>query len=341
MKKIYLLAAAALALAACDSNDVNPDDSQQAIKVFATIGESVQSRASDTQWAAGDRIGISSTVGAVGGPYINLKYTTAGTDGNFTGTPMFFYKPMTLTAYYPYSGEEGKVPGDHGVISATTDAAAQKNLPAIDFLWDQQTDIKASDPNKTSEPNVNFKFAHKMSKVSFTFIGSHPVYEDEEHTIMNYDGVDIRLMNSYGIEGLGITGTFDTATGVCAIDETVDREGLTFTFQEANLSKEELDFDHEETYAPLIVFPQSKPEKGFILHIRTNEFGVTQNYKCSLSFSENGIEPGNHYKYKIQVSKRGLKVGDLTIEDWDESDKYICATIDGDKDPEETEGPFE
>lgn len=330
MKKIYLLAAAALALAACDSNDVNPDDSQQAIKVFATIGESVQSRASDTQWAAGDRIGISSTVGAVGGPYINLKYTTAGTDGNFTGTPMFFYKPMTLTAYYPYSGEEGKVPGDHGVISATTDAAAQKNLPAIDFLWDQQTDIKASDPNKTSEPNVNFKFAHKMSKITFTFLSSEPVYKNG---VEISKGVNVSDMVAYELEKLIVSGTFNTEDGVCKAktDATEDKKGLKITFEKGTAQ-------NEKALPSLIIFPQELPEENGVstmtLRIYTDEISGTKNqeYKCNISFSDGEIKSGYHYKYSIKVTKYGLIVGQMSIDKWDDTDpKLVIATIDGEE----------
>lgn len=58
MKKIYILAAAALALASCDNNIDNPDNSSEPIKVYASIGDAAISRAADTSWADGDEIGI-------------------------------------------------------------------------------------------------------------------------------------------------------------------------------------------------------------------------------------------------------------------------------------------
>lgn len=55
MKKIFIIAAAAIALAACDKNEDNPATSPVAAKIYATIGESVTSRVVDQKWNAGDR----------------------------------------------------------------------------------------------------------------------------------------------------------------------------------------------------------------------------------------------------------------------------------------------
>lgn len=114
---------------------------------------------SDSIWAKGDAIGISSTVGVapniVAGPYINLKYTTADGDGVFTGdTKLYYYNRMTLTAYYPFTGDEDTAPGE---IEANTGADNQKpeNQPGIDFLWDQKTAIDKTD-FCADKPDVNF-----------------------------------------------------------------------------------------------------------------------------------------------------------------------------------------
>lgn len=340
MKKIFLLAAAALALAACDNNEDNLLTTDEALQITASIGESVVSRAADASWAKGDKIGILSTIGIekpVAGPYVNLEYTTDNGDGVFKGTSIFFYKPMTLIAYYPFTGVEKTAPGTNGVISVTTNADAQKDLPLIDFLWDSKTGIDKKDFS-VSNPNVNFTFAHKMSKLTFTFQSSLPVYDEKNENQMVSDGVDVRTMVSYTIEGLGITGTFNTATGVCAVDETKGRQGLTISFNEETVN--EIDkYKYTRTFPSLIVFPQSKPDNGFILHITTRELKEgrpLQDYKCSLPF-DGEIKPGYHYKFNIMVSRRGLFVGDLTIEEWDESQKFIVATIDGDEAPKETQ----
>lgn len=87
--------------------------------------------------------------------------------------------------------------------------------------------------------------------------------------------------------------------------------------------------------SPLIVFPQKKPaDDDFVLHITTDELSEgspEQNYKCVLRFTDDEIKPGYHYKFTIMVSRRALIIGNLTIEPWNASEKFMIATIDGDE----------
>lgn len=338
MKKIYILAALTLVLTACDNNNnnpdgvvVDPDAPQTVMEVSATIGERSLSRASDVTWGEGDRIGISSTVGDVVGPFINLEYTTADGDGKFEGTDIFFYNNMTLTAYYPFAGKEGTAPG---TIEATTGADFQtvENQPKIDFLWDTKTGVGKQDFS-AGEPNVNFTFAHKMSKISFKFKGSQPVYDPSDPTVMLSRGVDVATMIEYSIKGMVLDGTFDTATGTCAIDG--DTATLIQKFDPLNVTDE--DFERVREFPSLIVFPQ--PADGFTLHITTDELKhetALQHYKCALAFTDNVIKPGCHYNFTIQVTKRGLSVGNLEITPWSDADeKFVTATIDGGVDDNE------
>lgn len=246
-------------------------------------------------------------MGSLNGPYINLKYTTQG-DGNFTGTYLYFYKPMTITAYYPFNGVEGKVPGTDGdgVIVANTRAGNQDPdiQPGIDFLWDSQTGFTADDPN------VNFKFSHKMSKITFTFQNSEAVYDQETGTKLA-DGVDVATMTSYQLNGLVLDGTFDTATGVCAVKTDASPETLSMDVKGKVVNDNAVD--------PLIVFPQTLNGGSVKLDIYTNELNDEahlQHYICSLSFSDGKIEPGYNYKYTIKVTKIGLIVGKMTVEPW-------------------------
>lgn len=317
MKKIFVLAAAALALAACDQNNESQDTSPVAARITATIGESAVTRASNTSWAAGDAIGISSTVSGVAKPYVNVQYTTEKGDGEFKGTPLYFYKPMVLTAYYPFAGSEGTAPGNNGIIEASTSAENQtaEKQPKIDFLWDSQTGFTAA------APNVNFTFAHRMSKVTLTFQNSDPVVYNG---ITIADGVDVSKMVSYGLKGVVLDGTFNTATGECA----VKKDGAD------SIAIKVEDVKHDEALHPLILFPQTLTSGSAKLHIYTNEIGggaALQHYMCTLFFSEGVIKPGYHYKYTIQVSKVGLIVGKMTVEPWVESERFLIATIDGDK----------
>ncbi|MDE6536281.1 MAG: fimbrillin family protein [Muribaculaceae bacterium] len=332
MKKIFLLGVAALSLVACDDNKENePAATNNVVKVSASIGQSsVSSRTDcDTKWDKGDVIGISSIVGGLRTPFVNLEYTTLNGDGEFTGeTPIFFYKPMTLLAYYPFTGTEGTAPGTDGVIKADTkiemQAPGKQNL--IDFLWDARQDkVDFSVAN----PTVNFQLSHMMSKLTFTFLKSEETRDN--HNVIIAKGVDVGDMISYGINGLGLVGTFDTYTGVCAIDEEEEaRSMLTVTFDKGTV-------ENEKPMPSLIVFPQTQPaDDNFTLHITTSEvdqYGQVlpdQHYKCVLPFSDKEIKAGYHYKFTVQVTKVGLILGEMSIEEWKPAREWSgTATIDG------------
>lgn len=323
MKKIFLIAISAFALTSC-SNDENYVDEPAVAKITATIGESTLTRAANQSWDKNDQIGISSTVGDVKGPYINLKYTTKEGDGEFTGTPLFFYSSMTLTAYYPFTGVEKTAPGKDGVIEANTSTENQtsENQPKIDFLWDQRTGVNKQDFS-AKDNTVNFHFSHKMSKVTFTFLDSEAVIviNNVEHRVK----VDVSKMVYYTIEGLVLDGTFNTADGVCAVKDGTKAKDLVMDVEGS--------VETEVALRPLILFPQKLNEGAAELHIYTDELGqknplTYQHYICKLTFSNGEIKPGCHYNYTIKVTKNGLIVGNMTVESWKDDDRYMTATID-------------
>lgn len=288
MKKIFLLAAVTLALTAC--NNDNYDVSPVAAKISATIGESVTSRVSGSSWVEGDMIGITTTYNSQVGPFINMKYTTKGGDGAFEGNAIYIYNPMSLTAYYPFTDSENKLPGSNGVISAVTDAANQTSTtqPLIDFLYAAKSDITSD------EPRVVLDFSHKMSKLTFIF--------------KDGTGADVSNITSYTIDGLVLSGTFDTATGVCAIKSDEAAAPLVMSVDGVQ-SGTEID--------PVIIFPQSVPEMTVKLTITDAD---NQIYSCFLNFTNNEIAAGKNYQYTITVNKTGLTVNESTIINWDKEE---------------------
>lgn len=316
MKKIYLFAAATLALASCTGTEDDPVIPTEALNVSATIGESI-SRASDNTWDAGDRIGIISTVGNVAGPFINLEYVTPAGDGNFKGTPVYFYKPMTLVAYYPFTGQEGTDPGLIDAVTLPYNQTEGKQL-LIDFLWDSKTNKDDKDFSATNN-NINFNLSHKMSKVTFTFQSSEEVWING---VKFADGVDVGKMVSYSVNGMVMEGRFDTATGVCSV-----KPGATPSDFVMNVNNVE----HNQPQRPHIFFPQKLKDGYAELHIYTDELNnhdLLQHYICKLMFTNGEIKSGYHYKYTIRVTKTGLIVGEMTVEPWEEEDRFMTATID-------------
>lgn len=279
MKKILFLAAATFTLAACN-NDDNYVDEPIAAQITATIAKSAVTRASGTSWTNGDEIGITMTGNNVS--YVNQKYTTSAGDGIFTGPAMYFKNhidQMTLTAYYPFTGDVDTSPAPIEV-STTAERQTSEEQPKFDFLYARLENVTGS------TPNVEFKFSHQMSKITLIF--------------KNGNGADVNKITSYQIDGLILNGTFNTATGECAVTNTTPAP-LSIAMG---------------TVSSLIVFPQATADKAVTLKIKDKE---DQDYACTLNFGDDGIVAGNNYLYTITVSKTGLSVNS-SITDWNTID---------------------
>lgn len=286
MKKLILITAAALALAACDKNDDNPSSSPVAAQISATIGKSVVSRATDTDWAKGDRIGISMTGRNVS--YLNIEYVTDDGDGNFSGTSMFFNNhidPITITAYYPFSGSGGTAPAT--LTASTTDVLQTAvEQPKFDFLYARKENVTGSNPI------VNLAFSHMMSKITLIFVKGN-------------DGTDVSKITSYTISGLVLDGSFDPVTGVCATTDGAQAEPISMVLPEGTVKD-------GVALSPLIVFPQKPATDQVKLKIKDSD---NQDYACSLNFGTDGLVAGNNYQFTVKVSKTGLSVK-YSITDW-------------------------
>lgn len=284
MKKVFLFAAAAMALAACNNAD-NDVDEPVAAQITATIGKNALTRASETSWANGDTIGIT-----MSGRYTNMKYITESENGKFTGATMYFKnktEPVTITAYYPYTGTEGQTPA---VIEASTSAGHQtpEEQPTFDFLYAVKENVTGA------EPNVNLAFSHRMSKLTFIFQEGN-------------SGTDISKLTSYTIEGLILEGTFNPSTGVCAAKTDATAAPLSVTLTEGTVK-------NGEALPSFIVFPQTVGKVTMKIHDSED-----QDYACELNFGTDGIVAGNNYQFTITVSKTKLSVNS-TIADWNTID---------------------
>lgn len=287
MKKLFLLATATAALMACSNNDEPVNNELIAARITANINGASETRATGTQWTSNDKIGV--TCSSEGASYSNVEYITTNGDGNFaTSTPFYFPDADTeksFTAYYPYKATSEM---ENGVITGSTAAENQTsaNQPDIDYLW---ADTKTA---TGGNPNVNFSFAHKMSKLTLKF----------------QQGGDVTLssMQTYKLSSLVLDGTFNTTNGTAA----AKTEGATATDLEMSVS----DVTSEKEYS-LILYPQTISE-GLTLSVDVND-GLT--YKCELKVDSaklTQLESGNNYSFTITVSKKGLTITNSTISDW-------------------------
>ena len=279
--RLFTFAALALALAACTNDNENLNDGPVAAVINAEISDAVATRASGTAWAERDEIGISESRFG----YANVLYRWE--NGKFTpaGTIIFFQDddPTTFSAYYPYDA-------DGGTLTATTDATAQQNQPAIDFLY--ATGATAS----THNPEVNFtddtaaggtdcSFHHCMSQITLTF--------------KEGSGVDFSIIQptGYTLSGLVLEGSFDTTTGTAKTDENAQTADLAIELGGAFTSS-------------VILFPQAKASIGLSVNYNS------QPYTATLTIPDGALKAGNNYTYTVTVRNKDLSISSATISDW-------------------------
>ena len=305
----------ALSLAACtDENDpMTPADGEVAAQIVADINH-VATRASGEAWSPNDKIGIS-TVPGTKTSYANIPYAWNGTKFESEGTVIYFQSPdeVTFNAYYPFSGTVGT---SAGIITKTTDAEAQKDLPAIDFLFAEGAKADKTNPvvyftDKSKDNGADNSFHHCMSMITIEF-------SEGDDILFNGD-----RLQSYTLKGLVLEGTFNTENGEAKTTDGKQAADLTITSENPTIDNGVF------TAAPVILFPQTPayakegtPVAGKI-GLEVTVEGIP--YKATLTLpdaDEDGqedteLKPGYRYTFPVTVKKTGLSVGTAEITDWD------------------------
>ena len=167
MTKFFALVLLAGAMVSCNTEDTASTTPNGKVAVQFTGGISVNTRASETTWDNGDRIGITDIDNDT--QYGNVPFILK--NGKFEAEGKVIYiedtKPHTFRAYYPYNAAGG-------ILAATTDATAQQNQPAIDFLFASGATGDKNNPvvsftDKTAKGGEDNSFHHRMSQITLTF----------------------------------------------------------------------------------------------------------------------------------------------------------------------------
>ena len=280
--RFFALAALALALAACNNDNENLNGDLVAAQFTADIAPAT--RASGTTWDNGDRIGITD----IGNDtrYGNVPFILK--NGKFEAEGKVIYiedtKTHTFRAYYPYNAAGG-------ILAATTDATAQQNQSSIDFLFatgatgDKNSPV-VSFTNKTDKGGEDNSFHHRMSQITLTFEAG--------------DGVDFSVVKPerYTLDGLLLTGTFNTADGIATADNGLQTGELTMNLADGNLT------------SSIILFPQTVASLPLVVNYKGQE------YHATLTMPEGALQAGNNYTYTVKVNATGLTLEGCTIGSW-------------------------
>lgn len=299
MKKYIYLAATALMLAACtsDNEPATPDNGPVAAQVNASI-DGTLTRASGTQWADLDCIGITSAGG--GTDYINVPYSYNKSEAKFQPDKwagIYFQSPeaVTFNAYYPFTGTQGAAAG---IIEVSTAAGYQTAAyqSRIDYLFAEgATGSKAA-------PTVNFTdgaaFHHCMSQITLTFKAGDDV---------NFEN---GTLSSYTLKERYLQGTFDTATGEAKADENKNAETLTIPLTDVTATTE------GNVVSSVILLPQDVASGTIGLEVIVG--GQTYYADLLLPNGKIALEPGCNYTWPVTVSKTDMTVGTAEIKKWEE-----------------------
>ena len=282
--RFFALAALALALVACNNDNENLNGDPVAAQFTANIAPAT--RASGTTWTGGDRIGITDI--GNDSQYGNVPFILK--NGKFEAEGKVIYiedtKTHTFRAYYPYNAAGG-------ILAATTDATAQQNQPAIDFLFASGATGDKNNPvvsftDKTAKGGEDNSFHYRMSRITLTFeVG---------------DGVDFSVVKPerYTLGDVILTGTFNTADGIAAADGTA--EALAMDLADGSLT------------SSVILFPQTAASLPLTVNYRS------QNYRATLTVPEGALQAGNNYTYTVKVRNKGIEVSEATIAKWNDID---------------------
>ena len=288
MTKFFALALLAGAMVSCSTEDTASTTANGKVAVQFTGGISVNTRASGTTWDNGDRIGITDI--GNDSQYGNVPFILK--NGKFEAEGKVIYiedaKTHTFRAYYPYNAAGG-------ILTATTDATAQQNQPAIDFLFASGATGDKNSPvvsftDKTYKGGEDNSFHHRMSRITLTFEAG--------------DGVDFSMVKPerYTLDGLLLTGTFNTADGIATADNGLQTGELTMNLADGNLT------------SSIILFPQTVASLPLVVNYKGQE------YPATLTMPEGALQAGNNYTYTVKVRNKVLEVSEATIAKWNDID---------------------
>lgn len=310
-----LLAGAMLAFAftSCSNDEIEtiPYEGPVAAQVTAGI-DGVATRAADTSWENGDAIGISCSSDGDVTKYTNMKYVIAKGDGAFThykddkedlASGIFFQGTgnVTFSAYYPFTGTDGTIPGTEGSITGSTSQQStnQKNL---DYMYAGGVTTTYASPT-VSFNGDDTKFKHKMTRLKLVL---------QTSTDAGFSADDVKN-GTYTLGGLKHDGTFNVTDG------TAEATGSSTAVSDWSVSTNcpSTDADGKRTYT-MILYPQTvSGALPFTATISSQQYKNTADIK----FDNNKLLAGTSYTFTITIKKTGLVVSSCTIEGW--TDKTV------------------
>lgn len=295
MKQIniyHISCALALSLLWGCSDDVTDkvdtvDSGQKEIRLQADIDQLNLSRADDSGFADGDRIGIYAvnfgadgnpgTLASTGNLADNVRFTFNEDANSWTGDRQLYFKdestPVDFYGYYPYMEAVDNVNAYPFSVARNQSTEASdgrlSGYEASDFLWGKTVGVTPS------TPIVTVTFRHILSSVQVTLIEGEGFDEGEWAS----------LDKSVIVSGTGRDALIDLATGTATLTGSRDNTGI-------------IAAGYKENYRAVVI-PQSVDAGEPLLDITVD--GQSYQFRKTETMT---YVPSKMHKFTIEVTKR-------------------------------------
>lgn len=284
-KFLFMSMLSGIILTACVDNDDKSEwnDGSQPVSFTSSI-KGVNTRAVDTKWTAGDKVGIfmKTANGDLSAAIAVNKLHTTDESGNLTASNAdnALYYPtngsVDFIAYYPYTASLTE-------NTYKVDVATQTDQPSIDLLYSNN----ATNFAKGAASKPQLQFAHMLSQIVFSI--------EKDATIPSLNGLKVTFegMNTKADFALA-DGTLSNAGTVAKIDAVVNEASAT---------------------AKTIVLPASTLS-GIKVVFALNGKSYTADYPQAT------LEGGTKYTHKVKLSDSNgqpvIEMEAATITGWTE-----------------------
>jgi hypothetical protein len=288
MKTTVLISLAALALtvASCNSNDEETVKDSEPVKVeFSASMGATATRAVDQSWSASDAIGIymvkngkTFTLNNISENAANVRYIVDATKANgFKADGTTIYYPMDNSAvdfyaYYPQSGSAISLNSVSETYEYALNVTSQTNQEAIDFMFSNNVKGK----NKTDK-SAALTFNHKLCKMILT--------------ITPGDGVTAADMTNLTVtvKAQNTAQTFSLSNGALA-DNAAKPQDITLCKQTGTYVYE------------AVLLPDAATSRTF-------EFNLNNGRDAPFTWTmDKALTSGSKYTYTVKLNRTGVEV---------------------------------
>ena len=305
MKKVFLMAVAAVAMLASCSNDETTGKAVKgnAIQFDGFVNKSVKGAANDinnTNFTSFQVWGLMSKGEQTGHPFIGTTVTKSGSDWTYT-TPVYWENGYnySFVAIAPAGFGTFNAPTTVGQYGSIDFENGEGTTDLIYDIDDYYVTTAVSTEGQCPGP-INFTFNHLLSRVKFEFKNAM----DDGSTI-NVTDVTITNANTKATATLGATATWaladDNAPAALNFgDVLLDAEASGYA---AGAAKET---DHK------YMIPATSADQKYVVTftVTRNHSGVTDLYPHEVEIPAVTMEQGKSYKFTAELNAQNITGGD-------------------------------